>query len=300
MSVLILLAVMTHYSISSDILHEEKVIGNFWQQMVWRAPGIKAGTTLAVNYPSINFAEDVDAVSGPANFLYFPAQTDKIPATYPLIGLPQMDYTTKDVITGGDKPYGYRTHQGTINYNNLLVISQPTESSCVHVINQQWPRYTDQDPDQILVIGQYSKIDNVVTGGSAPQPAESIFGPEPAKGWCYFYQKAELALQNKDWEQIVKLGKEVESQGLHPTDRIEWAPFLQAYAHLGNDQAFKAAALKIDGFPFDRLQICSTLTKMQTIGDTFTPQIQTIIDEKICRGRLKSNPLATPTDVPAP
>ena len=118
------LAVLTHYTASLRVLHEEEVIANFWQQVVWRAPGIKAGTTLVVNYPSVNYAEDVDAVAGPANFIYFPEQTNQIPAVYQLAALPQMAYTTKDVLGGGNKSYGYRTHVGEINYNNMLVISQ--------------------------------------------------------------------------------------------------------------------------------------------------------------------------------
>ena len=84
-SVLVLLAVLTHYTASLRVLHEEEVIANFWQQVVWRAPGIKAGTTLVVNYPSVNYAEDVDAVAGPANFIYFPEQTNQIPAVYQLV-----------------------------------------------------------------------------------------------------------------------------------------------------------------------------------------------------------------------
>ena len=84
-AVLVLLAVLTHYSVSLRILHEESVIAQFWHQVVWRAPGIKAGTTLFVSYPSVSYGEDVDAVAGPANFLYFPEQTNQIPAVYPLI-----------------------------------------------------------------------------------------------------------------------------------------------------------------------------------------------------------------------
>jgi hypothetical protein len=291
-SVLVLLAVLTHYTASLRVLHEERVIANFWQQVVWRAPGIKAGTTLVVNYPSVNYAEDVDAVAGPANFVYFPEQTNQIPAVYPLVALPQMDYITKDVLGGSNRSYGYRTHVGEINYNNLLVISQPAESACVHIINSQWPRYSDQDSDQILLLGQYSKVRNVLVDVSAPRPAEFIFGPEPAhaQAWCYYYQQAELALQDGHWEKIVQIGDKVTQLKLSPNDRIEWAPFLQAYALKGDEKAFKATAVKIDSSPFVRREACLTLLKMQEMGSTFTPQIQSLMDEKVCRGQAKLNP----------
>ena len=162
-AVLILLAVLTHYVVSLRVLYEEQVIANFWHQVVWRAPGIKSGTTLFVYYPTVDYAEDVDAVAGPANFIYFPEQTNQIPAVYPLFALPQMDYTTKYAIRGGTRTDGYRTHVGKVDYGNMLVINQPTKNSCVHVIDSKWPRYSNLDPDQILLLGQFSKIENVLT-----------------------------------------------------------------------------------------------------------------------------------------
>jgi hypothetical protein len=289
-SVLVLFAVLTHYTASLRVLHEEQIIADFWHQVVWRAPGIKAGTTLVVNYPSVNYAEDVDAVAGPANFIYFPQQTNQIPAVYQLVALPQMAYITKDVLGGGDKSYGYRTHVGEIDYDKMLVISQPTENACVHMINSQWPRYSDQDSDQVLLLGQYSKNQNILANVSAPRLPEFIFGPEPDHSWCYYYQQAELALQEGNWEKIVQIGDQVNQLELHPNDRIEWAPFLQAYAIKGDEKSFKATVVKIDSSPFVRREACRTLLKMQELGSTFTPQVQSIMDKKLCRGQAKQNP----------
>jgi hypothetical protein len=289
---LVLLAVLTHDTASLRVLHEEQVIANFWHQMIWRAPGIKVGTTLVVRYPGINYAEDVDAVAGPANFIFFPEQTNQIPAVYQLIALPQMDYITKDVLGGGNRSYGYRTHVGEINYNNILVISQPAQNACVHVINADWPRYSEADSDQILLLGGFSQIQNVLTDASAPRLAEFIFGPEPAHAqeWCYYYQQAELALQDGDWEKILQIGEEVDQRKLSPNDRIEWTPFLQAYAVTGDEKAFKATAVKMDVSPFVRREACRTLLKMREIGSTFTSEIQSLMHEKLCRSQDKFAP----------
>ncbi len=111
----------------------------------------------------------------------------------------------------GNKSYGYRTHVGEIHYDNLLVISQSAENACVHVINSQWPRYSENDSDQILLLGQYSKVQNILTDVTRPRPAEFIFRPEPAhaQAWCYYYQKAELALQEGNWGKIIQIGEKV-------------------------------------------------------------------------------------------
>jgi hypothetical protein len=203
-----------------------------------------------------------------------------------------MDYITEDIFGGGTRSYGYRTHVGEINYDNLLVISQPVQNACVHVINPAWPRYSEGDPDQILLLGQYSKVENVLVDVSAPRPLEFIFGPEPghAQAWCYYYQQAELALQQGDWEEIAKLGNEVNRLKLTPNDRIEWAPFLQGYAIKGDEKGFKTTAIKIDSSPFVRREACLTLRKMQELGSTFTPEIQSLMDEKLCRGQAKFAP----------
>ena len=287
-SVLVLFAVLTHYTVSLQVLHEERAAANFWQQVIWRAPGIKAGTTLVVNYPAINYGENVDAAVGPANFIYFPKQTNQIPAVYPLVALPQMSYVTKDVIGVSNKFYGYRTHVGEISYNNLLVMSQSAENACVHIIDSKWPRLSDNDSDQILLLGQYSKIESILASAGTPRHLpESIFGSEPAHTWCYYYQQAELALQQGNWEKIIQLGDQVSQLKLHPNDRIEWAPFLQAYAVKGDEKSFKATAAKIDSTPFVRKEACRALLKMQEMGSTFTPQIQTLMDEGLCRGKTK-------------
>ncbi|HSL44012.1 MAG TPA: hypothetical protein VK897_11315 [Anaerolineales bacterium] len=288
---LVLFAVLTHYTASLRVLHEERVIANFWHQVVWRAPGIKAGTTLFVSYPSVHYGEDVDAVAGPANFLYFPEQTNYIPVLYPLIALPQMEYTTINVLRGGkERADGYRTHVGEINYDNVLVISQPTEDSCVHVIDAQRPTYSSQDSDQILLLGQYSKIQNVLTDSRAPHPAEFIFGPEPAHTWCYYYQQAELALQEGDWEEVIEIGDRVAQSGLRPNDRIEWMPFLQAYAIKGDEKAFETTAEKIERLLFVRREACNVLLHIREMGSTFTPRIQSLINEKVCRDQTVLSP----------
>jgi hypothetical protein len=160
------------------------------------------------------------------------------------------------------------------------------------VIHAQWPRYSEADSDQILLLGQYSKVENIQTDGTAPRPAEFIFGREPAhaQSWCYHYQQAELALQNEDWDKIIQIGEEVALLHLSPNDRIEWTPFLQAYAFMDDVKAFKATAIKMDSSPFVRREACRTLLQMQEMGSAFTPEIQSQMDERLCHGQSKLIP----------
>ena len=109
-------------------------------------------------------------------------------------------------------------------------------------------------------------------------PPEIAFGPEPAHGWCYYYQKADLARQQGNWNQVLEIGQQAFDQGLSPTDPIEWMPFLQAYAQTGNVDRLKELAPTISADPFITQQVCRIL------GSAFgtTPQVIETIDSLYC------------------
>jgi hypothetical protein len=297
-AVLVLLAVLNHASVSAGVLNEEQIIANFWHQVAWRAPVIKEGTTLNVSYPNVNYGEDYDAVQGPANFIYYPGPDKTLPVIYPLYGISQYFWTAKEILSGAKYDTGYRTHIGVVDPGNLLVISQPNTYACVHVINPKYAWYSYNDPDSILVTGSYSKIDNIQTGNESPYLDPVIFGPEPAHEWCYFFEKAELAVQNEDWNTVLSLADEAETRNLHPNERLEWMPFLQAFAVSGDDEKFFDTMQKITSVTatrtiasydapkineYNRHQACNVLGSMQQAGQEFSSHIQDLINDTACR-----------------
>jgi tetratricopeptide (TPR) repeat protein len=62
----------------------------------------------------------------------------------------------------------------------------------------------------------------------------AIYGPEPAHGWCYHFQRADLARQMGDWEEVIKLGDAAFKLDDHPNDPLERFVFIEGYAHLGD------------------------------------------------------------------
>lgn len=276
-------AALTHYAISLQTVYEAETIKAFWWQVVWRAPGIQEGTTLFVQYPTFDYTSDGDVVTGPANIIYYPEITNQVPVTYSLGTLAFIKEEGKSILTSEpDRPGGYRTHTWTKQYDNVLVMSQPAEGACVHVLDGAWPRFSVNDVDRILLVGQYSKIQNVFTGVQPPTPPASLFGTEPAHTWCYYYEKAELAFQNGEWETIVALGDEAIQKGEYPIDRVEWMPFLQAYAFLGDEQRLRDTAPRVNEFPYLKSQACSTLQKMIELGMVASPGTQDLINELFC------------------
>ena len=48
-----------------------------------------------------------------------------------------------------------------------------------------------------------------------------IYGPEPAHGWCYYFEQAELAAQDGDWVRVAALGDKAFSLNHYPNDPVE-------------------------------------------------------------------------------
>ena len=281
-SFLIGVSALTHRAVSIVAVHEQAEIRDFWWQVYWRIPSIQAGTTLAVDYASIKYGEDADIVWGPANFMYYPEQnpgTDLV--KYKLAATPLTQDGILKVVMGDVRAtQSYRSHSMFINFRRALVISQPFEGSCVHVSDERWPEISLYDSAQTIAMAPHSKIENVQVEETAPPPLLFAFGSD---GWCYYYQKASLARQQGDWETLSTLGAEADSAGYSPEDLIEWMPYLQAYAYLGNTQAVQSISSKLSATDFYRLQICQLPSVMEGNGYTLAPEMISVFDSQYCQ-----------------
>ena len=119
------------------------------------------------------------------------------------------------------------------DFSKLLLISLPTRTSCVHIIDGKMPAYSESERLLVEQVGSYSRIDRIVTDGSSPTPPAAIFGAEPPHDWCYYYQKAALARQAGSWAEVGRLYDEAAARKLVPADNSEVFPFLEGLVNLG-------------------------------------------------------------------
>ena len=62
--------------------------------------------------------------------------------------------------------------------------------------------------------------------------AIDIIGSEPPKTWCYYFEKADLASQFKEWEVVGDLYQQVSEKQFIPRDGREYTPFIEGLSHL--------------------------------------------------------------------
>ncbi|MCC6146330.1 MAG: hypothetical protein IT308_02050 [Anaerolineaceae bacterium] len=198
-----------------------------WWQLNWRAPDIKEDTALIPLLPSgYRLAEGYE-IWAPANLIYRPG-VNRVAISGEALNNQTSFYLTEQLNLGRNM----RKVEYTVDFKNSLVMAIPAAGSCLHVLDGERPEYSLNDDPLTRISGGYSRIAMIQTETSSRRPPEDIFGAEPPHTWCFYYQKASLARQRGDWQEVVRLGKEAAARGLQPQDIVEWLPFYEGYVHL--------------------------------------------------------------------
>jgi hypothetical protein len=201
----------------------------FWQ-LSWRVPGLKPGTAVLIDKAPMSLSMDY-ALAVPLNLIYDPNHSS-----------PQLNYWFYDLSrnvgqlvprVANDVPLNRVLNSlsffGSTAESVAITFSQP---GCLRVIDP-----TRNDIPRLSELAQaarpLSQVDRIVAVDvSQPHPPNEIFGSEPARGWCYYFEKAESARQMSNWQQVADRGDEARKAGLQPGDNSEWLPFVEAYVRL--------------------------------------------------------------------
>ena len=201
---------------------------NVWWQLSWRAPDLKSGTVLLPYLPlQYRLAESYE-IWGPANLIYRHENPLDISGEV-------INQQTLHWIRSGDS-YGktIRRVDVTMDFSNNLLLGYPGNGSCLHVYGKEYNVISEFDDVTLDYLTPYSSWDQILSEATVtPSVPSAIFGEEPVHGWCFYYQKASLAYQQGDWNEIVQLGDEAAENGFQPNDEMEWLPFYEGYARSG-------------------------------------------------------------------
>jgi hypothetical protein len=286
LALLTALASATHYAVLVRAIIEERAIENFWWQVTWRAPGIDAGTTMVVHYPIAGIGDDGFGVMEAPNLIYYSdARTNELGQVhYALSAVAPSDSNVRQVLVGRlFQSTDYRSHAVDFDYGEVLVISQPTEDSCVHVLDGPRPILSAHETGNVVLIAPKSRAEKVLAGDKAAIPPEFAFGQEPVHSWCFYFETADLAAQHGDWQRVSEIAAEVQRLQLLPADHVEWMPFLEAYAALGDLAAVKDVSTRINIDSFVRVQACLTLTRPGGVHEQLSPEMRAFVAERFCR-----------------
>ncbi len=215
---------------SVDYLRDWESQKNLFWQMQWRAPSIEPDTLVLMN-ESLEFSAD-NSISAAVNWIY-----DSNPSAdhiqyalfYPVnrLGgsLPSLDPHT---------PIAYNYTAGKFHGNtsdSLAFYYAPP--FCLRLLDPDLDSNNRFIPDDSLMrqASALSTPQRILREPAASMPA--FYGAEPPHGWCYYFQKAELARQFGDWDEVNRLADTAFKLDEHFNNPIELLVFIEGYAHAG-------------------------------------------------------------------
>jgi len=61
----------------------------------------------------------------------------------------------------------------------------------------------------------------------------TLYKGENTKCWCFYFEKAELARQNKNWDAVFTVINDARAKKLAPENDIEWTTYVEACLYKG-------------------------------------------------------------------
>ncbi len=226
-ALLISLAVGSHFENGMRYKRDWENIKLMQWQMSWRIPDLQPETTLITSEPGLFFYSD-NSLTSPLNLMYSDKMSD------------QLDYFLyfSDVRLGlGLKklekniPIFQKYRSFSYSGNTSEVIAYKFDPpSCLLLMDRVFsnsitiPNLSDLQTNELRL----TNLD-LIMNTAQNSPPEYLFGGEPEKSWCYYFEKADLARQNRNFSEITLLGDQAIEKDFSPRSASEWLPFLEGY-----------------------------------------------------------------------
>lgn len=200
-------------------------------QLAWRAPSIQPGTIIFAHELPLRYFSD-GSLTAALNWTYDPepaSDTIRYALYFPTVRVGNsIETLLPNQLVRNNLLVGY--FEGNTSQSLALVYQPP---ACLRILDPEVEVDNWMTP---LQVRETIHLTSTARISSTPQarPPEFLYGPEPAHGWCYYYQKADLARQLGDWEGVLEIAQIAFALSERPNDPAERFPFIEAYAHAGD------------------------------------------------------------------
>lgn len=203
-----------------------------YEQLTWRAPYIEPRTAIITDQEILSYMGDYPT-SFALNTIY---DTKSLrPSPYWFFAMSENLGTDSASLAEGveltAKKYA-STFVGN-SRDSLIIVFEPEKNQCLWILRPEDAAYRGL-PEAIKQAAQVSNLSRIKDQHETYPTLYRAIVPENPASWCFHYQRADLARQMGDWEQVVFFWELAERGGYAPGHGFEYIPFIQGYAHLGN------------------------------------------------------------------
>lgn len=264
----------------------EKQLRFYWQ-LKWRAPDLQKPTAIYGEGSLIPYMGTWATTSALVHLYANGKDPHYVNQWY-------IDLTKTDVdsLEEANRPLvlesNFMRYQGPLE-NSLVLAFEPEKLRCLWVLGEQ----DRSNPYLSTMLRDALPFSNLlmILPDSVSPVREDIFGEEPARDWCFYFQKGDLARQQQDWPQVEQLWNEAEQNGMNPDVGVEYSPFIEGFAHLENwDTALQLT--KKAAFPKYEMReyLCTTWRRIaDSTGSSPEKQqaLDHVIDAYECRDQFQ-------------
>jgi hypothetical protein len=199
----------------------------FWQ-MTWRAPALEKNTIVLINEELDYYADN--SLGAALNWIYAPDNHSDV-VDYVLFYPTNRESLSLQL----GAPIEYDFLAGKFHGNtSQAVVFYYAPPKCLRLLDPEIDSINRMIPDDSMLrdAAILSSTQPILSEPIARMPA--VYGAEPAHGWCYYFQKADLARQMRNWDQVAKLGNIAFKLDDYPNDPVERFVFIEGYSHVGD------------------------------------------------------------------
>jgi len=216
---------------AEDYRHDWTTQRSMFWQMLWRAPGIASNTIVLLNEGALPYYAD-NSLTGALNWIYDPKNRSASMDYVVFYPTSRLGGTLPNLEAGLPIQYDFISEVFAGNTGQVLSFYyQPP--GCLRLLDASIDTSNHLIPDETMMreAAGLSSSEWILAEEVARMPR--IYGPEPAHMWCYYFERAGLAAQRGDWNQVAELGDQAFRLEDHPNDPVERFVYIEGYAHTG-------------------------------------------------------------------
>lgn len=234
----LLFSIIFSFSFSSQF-YQANEYRNDWEnfkelfgQISWRIPSLKENTLLVTDELTLKYYSD-NSLTAALNWIYA-ARDQKSSLPYLInYSKARLGYSLPSLQPATKVTHNYRTHKFSGSTDRMIIFYY-IPPGCFHIADPDLDPFNPLINSEIRIAAALSKPDLVLSDISQNQ--SPFTKPGEANTWCFYYQKASLAVQNHDWVEAAHIGDIAFNLDDYPNDASERLPFIEAYAMTGNVQ----------------------------------------------------------------
>ncbi|MBX3047252.1 MAG: hypothetical protein KF698_09670 [Anaerolineales bacterium] len=269
MAVLLGLCVGFHFYKSNQFRAEWLYMEDFARQLAWRAPSLEPNTAVVSPQLRVLQFNTDNSLTGLLNWMYVTpgAETERLPHAFFYAEL--RGQTRLAGLRTGDPiyaPFDFLEYRGDRSEVVMLTFAyQPP--ACLHVLDPQIAANLPELSHELKPIIGLSDPSRIQAEASPFSERGLFWDLGSAETWCFYFQKADLARQQQDWQAAAQLGDTAFGLGLYPDHAVEYVPFIEAYARLGRGgEAVMFTEEALAKMPSLQPVLCAVWSELEAAG----------------------------------